>query len=700
MTRKPPAPIQAGKVIALIGVLAFLTAHVAFAQQKASTPLLFLFNPLEIYSSAGNAVSIAMGDVNGDGKPDLVIGNCSPDPSCYEKGSVSVLLGNGDGSFRSPMVYDAGGYGTNSVALADMNGDGKVDLVVANCGSGFNCSGFGVIGVLLGNGDGTFRAAMTYGSGDFGARSITIADVNGDGKADLVIANGSVSVLLGNGDGSFQSPVLYRVISYSDAFAWSVAVADVTGDGKPDLVAGGRCGSTLNCGDLVAVLLGNGDGTFQWWSPIAYDSHEALQSSVAVGDVNGDGKPDLVVANLYYDTVGVLLGNGNGTFQPVVTYDCRFWAAPPNGGASSVVLGDVNGDGKPDLLVESAGVALLLNNGDGTFQPVVTYDASYPGQIALGDLNQDGKPDVAVVQTGGAGVLLNNLGAPPTTISLAASVNPVTLYQSVTYTAKVTPTSGGTVNGTVTFMDGAYKVGELRLEDNKAALKETYTYVNTHPITAVYSGELNNAAGRISKTLIESVQINSTSTALVSNLNPSIYGQAVTFTATVTGRGSTPPTGKVLFQWRSSTQTYTIGSAMLNSSGVATFIKRNLNADPYPMFAVYSGDAYNLGSSSAVWNQIVTQTTSAATITSSLNPSTKGQPVSFTTKIASPTVVPTGPVIFKAGTTELGTAQLSSGKAIFTTSTLPAGSTVVKVIYNGDSNIKAGSAAVTQMVQP
>ncbi len=700
MTFKATTPIQACTVTVLIGFFVFLTAHAALAQQSASTPLLFLFHPVELSSSGGNAVSIAMGDVNGDGKQDLVVGNCSPDPGCLEKGSVSVLLGSGDGTFQPPLVYDAGGFGTNSLALADVNGDDKLDIVVANCGSGFNCSGFGVVGVLLGNGEGTFRPVMTYGTGEGYAEAIAIADVNADGKPDLITANctfncsqdGSVSALLGQGDGTFQPAVIHQVFQPGIG-AWSLAIGDVNEDGKPDLVVGGICRSAPNCSNLVAVLLGNGDGTFQWWSQIALDSHEARRSSVALGDINSDGKLDILVANLDSNTVGVLLGNGDGTFQAVVTYDCRFWG---NGAASSVVVRDVNGDGKPDLLVQSGGVALLLNNGDGTFQPVVTYDPPYAGPIAVGDVNQDAKPDVALVQTGGAGVLLNNFGAPPTTISLVASVNPVTVYRSVIYTAKVRPTFAETVNGTVTFMDGAYKVGEVRLEGNQAALSQTYNYVKTHPITAVYSGELNNAAGTISKTLIESVQINSTSTAIVSNLNPSIYGQPVKFTAIVNGRGPSPPTGKVLFKWK----TYTIGSALLNSSGVATFTKSNLNAYAFPMFAVYNGDAYNLGSSSAVWNQIVTQTTSAATITSSLNPSRQGQPVSFVAKIVSPTVVPSGPVTFKAGATALATVQLSNGKAIFTTSILPAGSTVVKVIYEGNSNIKGSSASVTQTVKP
>jgi hypothetical protein len=144
---------------------------------------------------------------------------------------------------------------------------------------------------------------------------------------------------------------------------------------------------------------------------------------------------------------------------------------------------------------------------------------------------------------------------------------------------------------------------------------------------------------------------------------------------------------------------YTIGSATLNSSGAATLTKSNLNADLYPLVATYKGDANNQSSASPVVNQSVLRTTSAAALTASPNPSTVGQAVTFTAKITSPTIMPTGPVTFTLGKTTLGTAQLSNGKAIFTTSSLPTGPNAVKVTYNGDSNIAASSAVMTQVVQ-
>jgi len=182
--------------------------------------------------------------------------------------------------------------------------------------------------------------------------------------------------------------------------------------------------------------------------------------------------------------------------------------------------------------------------------------------------------------------------------------------------------------------------------------------------------------------------------ALGSSLNPSTYGQKVSLTASVTSAGGSVPTGKVTFSW----SIYTLGTATLNSSGVATLTKSNLNADPYPVIATYKGDANDLSSASSVLNQVVNQAVSSATLISSPNPSNIGQAVTFTATITSPTTKPAGPVTFTAGKTVLGTVQLSGGKATFVTSSLAVGSTKVTATYSGNSNIKGSSASVTQVV--
>lgn len=163
----------------------------------------------------------------------------------------------------------------------------------------------------------------------------------------------------------------------------------------------------------------------------------------------------------------------------------------------------------------------------------------------------------------------------------------------------------------------------------------------------------------------------------------------------VTSSGSVTPTGTVKFTWNGDT----IGLATLDSSGVATLTRSNLNAGTFPLTAVYLGDASNSPSTSAVLNQVVLPTTSSATLTSSPNPSTQGQAVTFTARISSPTVKPTGPVTFKVGTTVLGTAQLTGGKATLMISSLPVGSTKVTATYYGNSNVRKSSASVIQTVQ-
>ncbi len=189
-----------------------------------------------------------------------------------------------------------------------------------------------------------------------------------------------------------------------------------------------------------------------------------------------------------------------------------------------------------------------------------------------------------------------------------------------------------------------------------------------------------------------------TTTTLASSLNPSIYGQKVTWMAAVFGAST--PTGTVTFKSSQLGSTITLGTAPLNASGVATLTRSNLMATyPYPITAVYLGDAVNASSSSTVLNQVVNPATSMASITSSANPSSLGQAVTFTARITSPTVTVTGPVTFTAGNTVLGTAQLSRGTATFTTSALPTGSITVKVTHPWNSNVAKSSASLTQTVQ-
>ena len=305
---------------------------------------------------------MADADVNDDGRLDLVVANTCTDSRCNS--SVGVLLGDSDGTFQPPMTYPSGGQLAKGIAIADVNNDGKLDLIVAhNCGVPY-CSGD--LGLLLGKGDGTFQPAVSYASGTFGARSVAIADVNADGKPDLVVAggadisssDGAVGVLLGNGDGTFQKPVTY---SSGGQYAEFVAISDVNGDGRPDLLVANGCVAS-NCGQgAVAVMLGNGDGTFR--APVQYSSGGVYPMSLSVVDLNGDGKFDVVTANNEKTgggggaEVGALLGNGDGTFQPATSY---YAGGVPTYWFTAAAVSDVNGDGKPDVAGRAGALAQVV----------------------------------------------------------------------------------------------------------------------------------------------------------------------------------------------------------------------------------------------------------------------------------------------------------------------------------------------------
>jgi hypothetical protein len=317
---------------------------------------------------------LVAGDFNGDGRLDLAATINGPG----QADGASVFLGNGDGTFQSPGQGDAGTPNPGSIVAGDFNGDGHLDMAVANEFSND-------ISVFLGNGDGTFQTQVTYAVGS-GPQAIAAGDFNGDGRLDLAVANSfdnTVSVLLGNGDGTFQPAVEYAV----GGFPISLVAGDFNGDGRLDMAVANTAGT-------VSVLLGNGNGTFQ---PQANYPAGNFPYSIAAGDFTGDGRLDLAVADQLGNTVSVLLGNGDGTFQPAVQY-------PVGGLPDDIISGDFNGDRRTDLAVADLGngtaastVSVLLGSGNGTFQPAVQYSGgTEPGFIAAGDFTGDGHTDLAV----------------------------------------------------------------------------------------------------------------------------------------------------------------------------------------------------------------------------------------------------------------------------------------------------------------
>jgi hypothetical protein len=376
--------IRSGGLCVSLLALLTLTSVTADAQT---------FSPANNLTAGAGARSVAVGDFNGDGVPDLATANTGFGGG----GTVSVFLGVGDGTFQPKNDLPAVANAT-SVTTGDFNRDGKLDLAVANSNSNAASQ---TVSVFLGVGDGTFQPKNDFPIDPVGVVVIA-GDFNNDGNPDLAVACTTViDVLLGNGDGTFRPKTVNTLI----ASASSLASGDFNGDGRPDLAAASSPFG-LGSNGVVDVLLGNGDGTFQSATHFACGMGP---QGLALGDFNGDGKLDWVTANQQSGTVTVRLGNGDGTFQPKVDY-----AADQS--PTSVVVADLNGDGKADIALANFGSDLvtLLGNGDGSFRPPVGFDAggALPFFVTAGDLNRDGKPDL-VGLTQGSGtlsVLLNTSG--------------------------------------------------------------------------------------------------------------------------------------------------------------------------------------------------------------------------------------------------------------------------------------------------
>ncbi|PYX32472.1 MAG: hypothetical protein DMG80_07765 [Acidobacteria bacterium] len=303
-----------------------------------------------------------IGDFNGDGKKDVA------------NAFVVLFLGKGDGTLNLAPERWGTQTGTNWATSGDFNEDGRLDLVTADEG--------GSISVLIGNGNGSFQADVTYGTLP-GPTAVASTDFNGDGFSDVAVGTGSgLEVFLGNGD----STLTFKKNNAVGDYPVAVITADFNQDGKADLV-------TANVNNSVSLLLGVGDGTFGTHADFATGSDPV---SVAAGDLNGDGKLDLITANAKDNSISILLGDGHGSFQS--KKDLTLGTSP-----LSLAVGDFNGDKKVDLAAVHSGdaVSVLLGNGDGTFQPAADYPTGLdPRFVAVGDFDHNGFDDLAVAFEG------------------------------------------------------------------------------------------------------------------------------------------------------------------------------------------------------------------------------------------------------------------------------------------------------------
>jgi len=787
-------------------------------------------------TGAGQATSIATGDVNGDGKLDLIVTSSLT----ASNGTINVLLGNGDGTFQGQVSYTSGGDNPSALAVADVNGDGKLDVVVANqCGLGNSagCGWPGTIGVLLGNGDGTFQAAQTYSTGLCAPDSVVVADLNGDGKVDVLFdgafSSCNASFMHGVGDGSFQAPTQVLAASGyvtggdvngdgkidivvvtpgvpnattsaagtlnvllgngSGSFTLSqstavpvnapVVLADVNGDGKLDFVAGASCNGCYNSG--VGIFLGNGDGTFQ--SAQMFDSTGEENATVAVADLNGDGKLDIAAASpcgvtndlCSEGSVGVLVGNGDGTFRAPTPYQVAelqyaTYAATAdldgdgkldlvfadsygltgtsgsalvflgNGdgtfgsgksyssggyGTHSVVLADVNKDGKLDLVManqcaigslcgrtDNGQVAILLGNGDGTFQPAQIYNSggSDAASIAVADLNADGNLDV-VVANGNSNTFTVLLGNGDGTFQSATSFAsggylPTSLAISDVngdgkldvLVSNFCPDSTCGSNGVISvqlgdghgsftpfqsYSSGGNRAGPLALVDLNGDGKLDIAVQNVcatgetpqNCVTGTMGVLLGNGDGTFQAP---------TTTSLLSGYNGRSFQLAV---ADFDGDGKLDiATGPAEILLGKGDGTFH-APLVLPAAGVG-FVPGDFNGDGKMDLAIGGGNVVVL------LNDVLTATTTS--LTTSGTPTLSGHPVTFTATVTpAGSRTPTGNVTFSDGPHLLGTSPISTGVATLSTTTLAVGAHSITASYAGNSSFASSvSHSLTQNV--
>lgn len=486
------------------------------------------------YPAGPHVSSLAAGDFANNGIQDLVAVNGAGYAASNNSSSASILMGNGDGTFKPALTF-ATGNDPVSVAVGDLTSDGKLDIVTANDGSPGQTYSLGYyqcgyippvppsMSVLMGNGDGTFQAPINFTLPEVQdpgtttsvpqyPMSVAVGDMNHDGHPDLVVAASSapvfggfgwtyVDVLLGHGDGTFTTASTTRISNNrgpQSTGTQQVALADFSGDGNLDVAV------PWDDSIYVDVLRGNGDGTLSAPAPFPTGGNGAI--SLTAGDINGDGKQDLVTTN-NGNSFSVLLGNGDGTFQAPITSLLNGVSPPGYGGVTplpltqhptGIVVGDLNHDGKMDLAITAfasyskytgAGyygqyfqnvvddnVNVLLGNGDGTFadtQTVPLGSGGTSGVTVAANFNGDAFPDLAAPAGNGVSVLLNdgNWSTTPQAANLALSGFPSTTTAGTPGTFTITALNAdGTVDtgyvGTVNFSSS----------DAQAAVPAAYTF--------------------------------------------------------------------------------------------------------------------------------------------------------------------------------------------------------------------------------
>jgi hypothetical protein len=687
--------------------------------------------PSTVYISLAKPVAA---DFNADGKLDLAM---------PVEGGIAILIGNGSGAFASADYFEIGDT-VGATAVADFNSDGFSDIAVSVAAT--------FPRVLLGSGTGTFILKSdqnsTYGSQTPNA-SLVAADFNGDKKMDLATGpasilppNSSILVTFGEGNGNFSTPVPVSNgapvvadfnkdgradMAYIDGDAIIVSLGqtgdsftsvstplrlpldsglynagDVNNDGIPDLV--------LNYYDHMEIWLGKGDGTFTFGTSFE-ESQIASDVVAAVADVDGDGNADIVLAPdpnaaANFGPLAIFYGNGDGTFQSPVLI-------PVSHRYSQVVVADLNGDKKPDLVMtDGSGVAVLLNQGSRTFAAEVDYVAG--GQVSainVADVNGDGLPDIVVANPGGTTVtvLLNQENGPagggaPVSGIFSVSPEPSVFNQAITLSLALSGSSAPVPTGSVSFSVDGVLLTTVSLANGSAH----YVYANQliptlHAILAEYSGDKTYAPSSFSEEHLVNPPTYSTTTALTAAPSAILASQTVRLMATVSSNPAVPA-GEITFYDGANV----IGAAIVNSSGVAYYDDSLLAAGTHSLTATYDGytqpgftntdQSYTAAvfsaSTSAAVSVKVNADSTTTTISASPGSPTAGAVITLTAQVSSTSGVPFGGASFFDGSTYLGTSGLqSNGTATYSTASLSAGTHTFTAAFNANGPFAASTSA-------
>ncbi|CAF0945498.1 unnamed protein product [Adineta steineri] len=340
------------------------------------------FETRDEYSTGPDSlpVFVSFTDINDDNRPDIIVANSNGN-------NIGVFFNTQDGYFHQQVTYPAE-YRSypQYISVVDINDDNKPDIIVAN-------NGGNSVGVLLNNGSGQFHAIILYPTGNHPS-GVAVADVNNDKKPDIVVTNQNaniIGVILNIGHGQFSLQPFYDV-----PYGFGVMcpqLVDVNDDAHPDIIVANPGGNS------IGIFFNSGNGTFISWTTFS-TGMDSQPSSISVVDVNGDNKPDIIVANFKTSNVGVLLNAGNGKFLNQTIYSTGFNSQP-----RSVFVADINCDNKPDIIVANSNeenIGIFLNFGNGTFQPQIMYatgGGTKPWSVAVGNVNDDNKPDIIYSDT-------------------------------------------------------------------------------------------------------------------------------------------------------------------------------------------------------------------------------------------------------------------------------------------------------------